>query len=134
MSLGEFYLKKGYNRIETMPRSYNSFSSINTKIDAGSMIGMSVSSDLVNFMYSDEESKTDPTDYFLAANSKLNKLNGRFYFNVLVDVQFYMNKISLEIHDPKLNKGKFYVSADFGYKSKVNKYIQLGGYFREYFV
>ena len=134
MSLGEFYLKKGYNRIETMPRSLKGFNLMNTKIDAGSMIGMYVSSDIVHFMYNDEENKTDPTDYFLMANSKLSKLNGRFYFNVLVDVQFYMNKISLKIHDPKLYNGKFYVSADFGYKSQVYKYIKPGGDFREYFV
>ena len=132
MSLGQFYLKKGYNRIETIPRSYDSFNLINTKIDAGSMIGMYVTSDLINFMYNDEENKNDPTDYFLTASSKLNRLNGRFYFNVLVDVQFYMNKISLKIQDPELKKGKFYVSADFGYQSKVNKYIQPGGDFREY--
>ena len=111
-SLGEFAVVKGYNLIRSVPKTKTEFRTTNYFYKKGSMIGIFVSSDIAYFQYSNNNNDYSSFDYYVTGN-RLNKLNGRFYFNIQIDKRFYFSQTTVKIVDPVFVNKTFSITASF---------------------
>jgi hypothetical protein len=116
--LGEFAVVKGYNLIRSVPKTKTEFSTMNYFYTKGTMIGICVSSDIAYFQYSNQNNDFGSFDYYVT-DKRLNKLNGRFYFNIQVDKRFYFSLTTVKIVDPVFMNKTFTISASFAGSNQI---------------
>jgi hypothetical protein len=91
--IGSYTVNSGYNKIEKLV-IYDSIRQldVNYQYKKGSMIGIKFYSDIG---LAEINANLNENDYFLNdTTNTLNRLNGRFYFSVLIDQTFFFNALS----------------------------------------
>ena len=92
------------------------------------MIGMLITSDIAYFQYNSEQNMYNSYDYYVV-NNRINKLNGRFFFNIQVDSLFYSSLTMVRLVDPVFTNQTFSISASFvGSNILVTKEILINDY------
>lgn len=121
--LGEYEVKKGYNKIEFMQNS-NTYLN-NYYLKKGAIIRIYI---YLSTMIAVETNNNNylSSDFYINGNS-LKRIDGRFYFNIIIDTSFYLKQINTDIYFPFYDSfTNLIVSANIvGTNYAVNREVQI---------